>query len=134
MDRADYKRLMTYEEWVQANVDQTYGKCAEVTLAMQKVFPELVRVRGCYMCPIWGERLHWWLVTPDGKIIDPTASQFPSKGAFEYVPLEEGAEEPCGICANCGEPSYASKGGGSTVCSDVCSKAYAAYLMGEADR
>lgn len=97
---------------------------------MQAAFPELKRVRGHYICPVWGEREHWWLVAPDGSIVDPTRDQFPSRGEFEYVELPADAEEPIGMCANCGGYSYASKGGGDTVCSDACGDAYVAYLNG----
>ena len=103
---------MTYEEWISQNVkDNGYGQCHEATEAMAQAFPELSTVRGHYECPIWGTREHWWLVAPDGRIVDPTVEQFPSKGIGEYTPLDEEAEEPVGKCANCGEYSYASKGG-----------------------
>ena len=65
------------------------GRCAEATLAMAAVFPELTRVRGHYLCWVWGEREHWWLVEPNGEIVDPTADQFPSKGGGVYVPWDE---------------------------------------------
>ena len=36
-----------YLIWITENVTNNgYGQCAEVTLAMQKAFPELMRVRG----------------------------------------------------------------------------------------
>jgi hypothetical protein len=95
-----------YYHWVDENVPAAYGKCAAVTLNMQQMFPELERVRGHYCCWVWGRREHWWLVAPDGAIIDPTASQFPSKGNGEYIPWQEGAEEPTGICMNCGDYVY----------------------------
>jgi hypothetical protein len=92
---------------------------------MVAVFPELRRVRGHYYCPIWGERAHWWLVAPDGLIVDPTAAQFPSLGGGEYVEWEEGREEPTGICPQCGDHVY----GGGTCCSEDCHRAYVAYCM-----
>ena len=120
---------MTYDEWIEQNVpDHTaaYGKCADVTEAMAAAFPELRRVRGHYYCTAWGERSHWWLVTPSGEVVDPTAKQFPSAGHGYYEPWIEGAEEPSGKCPNCGGMVY----GGGTVCSDDCARAYTAYLMG----
>jgi hypothetical protein len=86
-----------------------YGKCAEVTQQMAAANPSLRRVRGHYYCPIWGERAHWWLVDRDGKIIDPTAAQFPSKGNGTYVEWQEGEKEPSGKCYNCGDYCYDGK-------------------------
>lgn len=73
------------------------GKCKEMSEALVADDPTLQLVRGWYHCPIWGKQEHWWCKTPEGKIIDPTARQFPSKGIGEY-------EEFAGIfsCAECG--------------------------------
>jgi hypothetical protein len=112
-----------YREWIAANVNGTgYGECAEVTEAMAAAFPELRRVPGHYYCHTWGERAHWWLVAPDGQIIDPTAQQFPSAGLGEYVEWD-GSPLPTNPCANCGEPVY----DGSAVCGEECHRAYVAY-------
>jgi hypothetical protein len=120
---------LEYRAWCAVHVGTTaedcYGRCAWATLAMQIAFPELIRVRGHYLCTLWGERDHWWLTTPEGEIIDPTAAQFPSKGHGEYLPWHEGDVEPTGMCPNCGESCY----DGRTCCSDSCSSAYAAYCM-----
>lgn len=115
-----------YTDWIAANVPEAYGKCAAVTLAMLVAFPELKRVRGHYYRYAWGERSHWWLVAPDGSIVDPTADQFPPKGRGEYVPWVDGDPEPTGICANCSGKVF----DGGTVCSAACHSEYAAYLMG----
>lgn len=115
--------LSAYADWIAAEIKTTYGECAEATSRMLEVFPELTRVRGHYYCPIWGERAHWWLVTDDGKIVDPTKDQFPSKGIGHYEPWIEGSPEPTGMCANCGELVY----DGGTVCSEVCGRAYVAF-------
>lgn len=112
-----------YREWIAQNVEETYGKCQEVTEAMAAAFPDLIRVRGHYYCFLWGERAHWWLVDEAGDIVDPTAAQFPSKGAGEYVPWDESAPVPTGMCPNCGELVY----GGESVCSEACGTAYVAY-------
>lgn len=105
-----------YKDWITANVtESTYGKCVEITTAMQVAFPELVRVRGHYYCWVWGERAHWWLL--DGEeIIDPTKEQFPSCGNGEYVQWVEGTPEPTGSCMNCGGWCY----NGQNCCSDNC--------------
>ncbi len=115
-----------YAAWIAENVEgDGYGQCREVTERMAARFPELVRARGHYYCPVWGERCHWWLTTQDGEIVDPTAAQFPSRGQGVYTPWEEGAPEPTGICPQCGEYTY----GPGTCCSDACSRAYAAWIM-----
>lgn len=121
------KAMDAHEAWIDHHVSDyvaAYGKCADVTEAMQAAFPELQRVRGHYYDAAWGERAHWWLVTPDGNIVDPTAKQFPTHGAGVYVPWEEGQEEPTGMCPNCGESCY----GGRDCCSDECYRSHAAYL------
>ena len=68
-----------YKKWIRSNIDKnnTYGKCKEYCVVMLKAFPELTKVRGHYICPIWGSRPHWWLKDESGNIIDPTRFQFP---------------------------------------------------------
>jgi len=117
-----------YLAWIAANVSATYGCCKEVTERMAEAFPELHRIRGHYYCPIWGERAHWWLLSPTGEVVDPTADQFPSKGCGHYEPWIEGDPEPTGRCANCNELVY----DGNTCCSDACSREYAAFCIGSA--
>ena len=118
-----------HRAWIAVHVgnkpEDAYGHCAWATLAMLVAFPDLIRVRGQYVCPIWGERDHWWLTTPEGQIVDPTAAQFPSRGTGDYVPWIEGTPEPTGMCPNCGENCY----DGHTCCSDSCNSAYARYCM-----
>jgi hypothetical protein len=117
-----------YDLWISEHYgshEKAYGACAEATLAMQRAFPELTRVRGHYYCLAWGERQHWWLTDADGQIVDPTAAQFPSAGHGIYEPWIEGADEPTGKCPNCGGLIY----GGGSVCSDDCARSYEAYLM-----
>jgi len=114
-----------YKDWIEKNVEgDGHGKCAEVTLAMQSAFPELVRIRGHYHCISWGKREHWWLVDSSGEVVDPTANQFPTKGAGGYVEHDESQPEPTGMCPNCGGYCY----NGSSVCDDYCERQYAAYL------
>lgn len=64
------------------------GKCRELSEAAVAADPALTLVRGYYLCPWWGEQAHWWTVRQDGTIHDPTAAQFPSKGAGVYVPFD----------------------------------------------
>ena len=117
---------MEVRVWIQENYpDGGYGQCEEATKRMVEAFSHLRRVRGHYHCPIWGERAHWWC-EEDGQIIDPTAGQFPSKGAGEYVEWDESQPEPTGMCPQCGGHCY----DGAGVCSDACAAAYTAYLTG----
>ena len=110
-----------YKSWIEDNIKgSVLGKCKEKCEQMLKSFPELKLIRGHYYCSLWGERSHWWLVDLSGEIIDPTSSQFPSKGKGPYVPLDEDAEEPIGRCINCGELCFESNGGDSSVCSYKC--------------
>ncbi len=112
-----------YADWIDQNVTKTYGKCEEYTELMAKAFPELTRVRGHYHCFDWGKREHWWLVTKEGQIIDPTSAQFPSKGLGNYEPWIEGTKEPTGKCIYCGGYAY----DGNIWCSDECKQKLIAY-------
>ena len=117
--------MKKYNLWISENVNETYGKCAELTLKMQEAFPELTRVRGHYYCYTWGEREHWWLFDEENQqIVDPTVDQFPSKGIGEYMPLDESLPEPTGMCPNCGEYCFE----GNSMCSENCEISYMAYL------
>jgi len=94
--------LPQYTEWIKNNVPaSTYGKCTEITEAMDKEFPELKRVRGWYEDAYWGKREHWWMLDPNSNIIDPTKSQFPDQHG-DYHPLDESKPKPTGKCINCG--------------------------------
>lgn len=113
-----------YQAWVVENVTETFGKCKEITHAMVKAFPKLTRVRGFYMCADWGKRAHWWLVDAEGKVVDPTADQFPSQGTSEYAQWIEGSEEPTDKCMNCGGYTYGAKRACSVTCAEALEKYY----------
>lgn len=90
-----------YRRWIADHVlSDPCGKCAEITRYMVDAFPELKRVRGHYVCPVDGRFTHWWLVAPDGRIVDPTSQQFASKGTGTYEPHV--GPDPTGRCLNCG--------------------------------
>lgn len=113
--------MSCYDEWIRDNVTEVYGKCSELTEKMLSVFPELSRVRGHYICPVWGEQEHWWLLTPNGEIVDPTAKQFPSGGVVgKYIQWKEGAPEPTGKCLQCGGYVYNHR----AFCCDKCAIEY----------
>jgi hypothetical protein len=78
-----------YIQWIAEHVElDPHGQCKEVTERMASAFPELRRVRGHYVCPVVGPQPHWWMVTPDGTVVDPTRTQFPSQGQGAYEPHE----------------------------------------------
>lgn len=89
-------------------------QCAEATLALVEAFPELRRVRGHAMVGV-NERPHWWCITPDGTIIDPTAHQWPTAPVF-YEALPDDAEDPHGKCLHCGSLLFRSNGAGAFFC------------------
>lgn len=61
------------------------GRCEELARAAAATDPDLRVVRGHYSCPFWGLQAHWWCVSPDGSIVDPTRNQFPSGGLGAYI-------------------------------------------------
>jgi hypothetical protein len=124
-----------YRNWIAENVQgDGYGQCNHISRKMQAAFPELRIARGAYDCPSWGRRLHWWLVTEDGTVVDPTAAQFPSGGLGRYEEwADDEVEERCpiGKCANCGDEIYKSDNAPcDMICSEECGRAYTAYLSG----
>lgn len=119
-----------YSDWIATNVPKDcHNLCAETTLKMQEAFPELIRVRGEYMCLITNALYpHWWLVTPDEQraVVDPTQAQFLSGPQGVYLERDESLPEPTGRCLNCGELCFA----GSATCSEDCDIAARAELNG----
>lgn len=96
------------------------GKCYEMSAALCANNPALTLVRGHYLCPIWGEQAHWWCVSDDGAIVDPTAEQFPSGGLGEYIPFDGHIS-----CSNCGvkvpeSDAYDGGNGRHMFCSCTC--------------
>jgi hypothetical protein len=96
------------------------GKCRELSEAAVAADPGLTLVRGHYICPYWGKQAHWWTVRSDGTIFDPTAGQFPSHGAGEYVPFD--GIVPCAECGAEMTEAEAAKGahGNYAFCSTSC--------------
>lgn len=72
------------------------GKCKELAEQACQADPTLRLVRGHYFCPTWGKQAHWWAVAPDGRIVDPSARQFPSLGMGDYEPF--GGLHECEQC------------------------------------
>jgi hypothetical protein len=100
-----------------------WGECKERCESMRAVFPELEMVRG-HVSLIYGshQEPHWWLIGPEGEIIDPTVTP---ELVIDYLPHDESGPEPTGKCPNCGDYSY----NGDYCCSDSCHNAYVSYLM-----
>ena len=112
---ATCERRSGYLRWIAEHVTDPHGQCMEITERMAAAFPELRRVRGHYVCPYQGPRPHWWLITPDGTVLDPTKEQFVSQGCHgTYEPYE--GPEPTGECLNCGALVY----GAETFCNSNC--------------
>ena len=134
MSRADY------QAWVIENVNQEthgYGKCEEVVLKMAQSFPELKPRRGWFYCMSWGRRGHWWLLDPNGRIVDPTGKQHPTGSLFTEPENQERYEDltdktdkemaeivPTGVCAECGDPVYR----GASFCNNSCEAATMNYM------
>jgi hypothetical protein len=123
---------LVYAAWIETLVptgNQAYGACSVITARMVAVFPELRRARGHYLCPFWGPREHWWCVTADGGIVDPTAHQFPSARKYpgsadgKYEEFVDGSPEPIGKCMECGAYCWAGRSPSSSACSPECARA-----------
>lgn len=113
-----------YKKWVQSNVSKDcLNQCEGISLKMSQDFPELMRVRGFYYDIIWGIQEHWWCETSAGEIVDPTASQFPTRGKGGYRSVKSTAPEPSGKCIDCGNYVY----DGKTFCNDSCQDSWAVY-------
>ena len=101
-----------YEGWIFRNYpthEFAYGKCEEACSKMKKTFPELTIVRGLIEVERQGDfsprRVEHWWCTLDGKIIDPTKHQFPTK-ILSYEAVDTTKGEPTGNCINCGKITY----------------------------
>ena len=124
-----------YEDWIRENtlgLVSILGKCAELSHAMKKTFPELRLTNGeIKILADKNKRLHWWLVDKDGAIVDPTSDQF-NGGIEEY--FEATPESDCrnytrARCPNCGDAFYITPDQKhSPLCSEKCETEYAAYL------
>jgi len=118
-----------YTEWIQQYLDEhngsVYSHCQDAVEKMVEAFPELEKVPGHVFVMGWGQRAHWWCVTSEGEIVDPTKSQFPM--VFDYEAWVPGTEVYVGKCMNCGAEIYKAvqkleeaAGLNTGVCSDVC--------------
>jgi hypothetical protein len=127
-----------YSKWISDYVARfnhpaaTLGQCEKAVEEMKGVFPELEVKKGYAICPEpWGKRGHWWLLDEEGKIIDPTRSQF-TCGVFGYEEYVEGDDVRVGKCMNCGDEIWGQpERDGACICSPKCEKEFTEYLKGE---
>lgn len=116
---------MTDEELDElSHPDYGRGRCRDESLALAREDRTLTVVRG-YADGVE----HWWLIDPDGKIVDPTVDQFVCT-PFEYVPESVGvpAERPplmcqCVQCGDVHDGGYC-----NDICSEGCAKAFCLHL------
>lgn len=128
-------RMQAYENWIKAWTEKNFvwGSCYTATHEMIKEFPELIIKKGFVYCES-GERQHWWLETKDGKVVDPTASQF--KVIMSYKEYKDGMEVRVGKCMDCGEGIYATseveaeEKARQQFCNSFCADNFAESLKG----
>ena len=95
------------------------GRCKQLAEDACVDDPTLTLVRGHYICPYWGERAHWWCRRPDGTIVDPTVTQFPTEGAgAEYREFD--GKVSCAECHKALAESEASFESNYAFCSTAC--------------
>lgn len=107
------------------------GRCQKAVEAMLVDFPELRKVCGFVHWAIPSRVIqdqHWWLVTPDGIVVDPTAEQFQHslvEPRYEELDLdspEDRARIPIGKCMGCGGATYPHSPA-YNFCSELCADA-----------
>lgn len=96
-----------YRCWIEEFVrkERLLGNCKNACEQMKAAFPELRIARGHAHDAAWGKRGHFWCVTPGGRIVDPTAAQFPA--LLRYEEWKPGDEVLVGKCMNCGKQLWA---------------------------
>lgn len=126
--------MNAYESWIAAyvarNNEFVRGKCSEAAAEMVAAFPELKRVAGFVHCD-WGRDQHFWCVTPDGEVIDPTRAQFRTVFAYEELDLADPAvrrQIPTGRCMECGDDAYE----GASFCSREHERSFCLATFGSA--
>jgi hypothetical protein len=118
-----------YEQARKALLDRfrtSHEMCSTFTHNLALQFPELSRVAGFYQDNEDGaSREHWWLVTPTGEIVDPTADQFSDCGRGVYQRYDPELHLVVkGKCPCCGIGLYTRTG--AYPCSEPCDAELAA--------
>lgn len=127
--------MSPYEAWIEAYVSRqpkrfVRGLCEEASKEMVEAFPELKRVCGFVHTPN-GKEEHWWCVTADGKVVDPTASQFSVVFEYEILVLKRTADRnrvPVGRCLDCGDSTYFNSYS-HDFCNEACVQSFEADLL-----
>lgn len=94
--------MEAYRCWIEEFVrtERLLGNCKTACEKMKVAFPELRIALGHVHDAAWGKRGHFWCVTPNNQIVDPTAAQFPA--LLSYEEWKPGDEVLVGKCMNCG--------------------------------
>lgn len=100
-----------YDQWIKEHVYECKGNCKLYAQEMAEAFPELIVVSGTYFRPEDSPADHWWCVTKEGEIIDPTAHQFELDRDGRPVYKVDNAnyttdENVTGKCPRCGAWCY----------------------------
>lgn len=123
-----------HKSWIEA-CGSSRGLCQGAAHDMAKEFPELRVARGYAVCTSYlvpetpDRNQHWWCVTEDNKVVDPTADQFKDLLGYDEYKVEKHGALPIGKCYNCGCYVYNNENGG--LCSEQCSVDFAAHLNSE---
>jgi len=118
-------QLTRTPDQVAADYHEFRGRCRELCALAIATDPSLRLVRGHYWEGLWPsdpEQPHWWCVKPDGTIVDPSARQFPSNGAGEYV--EFTGFLPCAQCGTVVHENDAVINGNYGFCTTRCACEY----------
>lgn len=122
--------------WIAAYLDERQGiirgMCGHATDEMVKSFPELTRTGGFVHHDNGGITEHWWCVTSDGEVVDPTAAQF-ATGSLRYEEFDPADQEHrenvrVGRCLNCGMDLYGADRKMTDLCDEDCRAEFAASL------
>lgn len=74
-----------YSDYIDNLGEVRLGSCREHCINMVDAFPELRLIYGKYWDALWGYRHHFWCLDPSNIIVDPTVSQYPTKGSGDYT-------------------------------------------------
>jgi len=74
--------MVDYDLWMHYNVQDVDALCYYLSGYMVMSFSELVLKDGVYIEPDGVEHDHFWCEAPDGRIVDPTVSQFTPGGRY----------------------------------------------------
>lgn len=114
-----------YVEWMTEHyptAESAYGQCQKAVQGMILAFPELREAKG-HALTAWGRRQHFWCLTEDGEVVDPTAIQYPT-GVWEYEEATEETLVRVGPCVYCGVdimmPLKDARQSQKMTCSDQC--------------